>query len=159
MGCGFRVWKFHLKISQWEKTLPPVGYGSWEGSFSSRWLVFGGKEVSIPETGPIRKPYIFDQIRKKWLICTSEEWVRIHCLNYFTQTLGYPASWIKVENVINLYDTRKRFDLMIMDPNQGNLILVECKSPNILINQNVASSEHRTQLSNVQTTRVVVKIC
>ena len=82
------------------------------------------------------KPYIFDQIRKKWLLCTSEEWVRIHCLNYFTRTLGYPASWIKVENVINLYDTRKRFDLMIMDPNQGNLILVECKSPNILINQN-----------------------
>ena len=83
------------------------------------------------------KPYIFDQIRKKWLLCTSEEWVRIHCLNYFTQTLGYPASWIKVENVINLYDTRKRFDLMIMDPNQGNLILVECKSPNVLLNQEV----------------------
>lgn len=83
------------------------------------------------------KPYIFDQIRKKWLLCTSEEWVRIHCLNYFIQTLGYPASWIKVENVINLYDTRKRFDLVIMDPNQGNLILVECKSPNIMLNQEV----------------------
>ena len=58
---GFGYGNLTLKLTSGKKTLPPVGYGSWEGSFSSRWLVFGGKEVSIPETGPIRKPYIFDQ--------------------------------------------------------------------------------------------------
>ena len=83
------------------------------------------------------KPYIFDQIRKKWVLCTPEEWVRIHCLNYLTQTLGYPASWIKVENEIKLYNTRKRFDIMVMNPIEGNFILVECKAPNIPLDQHV----------------------
>ena len=46
------------------------------------------------------KPFIFDLVRKKWVLCTPEEWVRIHCLYYLIETLGYPASWIKVENEI-----------------------------------------------------------
>ncbi|MDA9843835.1 type I restriction enzyme HsdR N-terminal domain-containing protein [Flavobacteriaceae bacterium] len=81
------------------------------------------------------KPFIFDLIRKKWVRCTPEEWVRVHCLAYLTQTLGYPASWIKVENEIKLYDTRKRFDIMIVDPSKGNILLVECKAPKVPIAQ------------------------
>ena len=50
------------------------------------------------------KTYLFDKIRKKWVLATPEEWVRIHCLIYFTDTLGYPTSWIKVENEIKLYN-------------------------------------------------------
>lgn len=83
------------------------------------------------------KTYLFDKIRKKWVLRTPEEWVRIHCLIYFTETLGYPASWIKVENEIKLYNTRKRFDIMVVDPEKGNLILVECKSPKIKLDQKV----------------------
>ena len=28
------------------------------------------------------KDYIFEPIRKKWLLCTPEEWVRVNCINY-----------------------------------------------------------------------------
>lgn len=83
------------------------------------------------------KPLVFDQIRKKWLRCTPEEWVRIHCLNYLIHTLKYPASWIKVENEIKLYKTRKRFDIMVVNPNRGNLLLVECKAPSVKLDQQV----------------------
>ena len=83
------------------------------------------------------KPLVFDQIRKKWLRCTPEEWVRVHCLNYLTHTLNYPASWIKVENEIKLYNTSKRFDIMVVNPNRGNLLLVECKAPSVKIDQQV----------------------
>ena len=83
------------------------------------------------------KTYLFDKIRKKWVLGTLEEWVRIHCLIYFTDTLGYPTSWIKVENEIKLYNTRKRFDIMIVNPDNGNLILVECKSPKVKLDQKV----------------------
>jgi hypothetical protein len=83
------------------------------------------------------KPLVFDQIRKKWLRCTPEEWVRVHCLNYLIHTLNYPASWIKVENEINLYNTRKRFDIMVVNPNRGNLLLVECKAPSVKLDQQV----------------------
>ena len=59
MGRGFQVWKFHLKISPWEeKPCLPRAYGPWEASFSSRGLIFGGEEISIPETRPIQKSYI-----------------------------------------------------------------------------------------------------
>ena len=61
MGRGFQVWKFHLKISPWEeKPCLPRAYGPWEASFSSRGLIFGGEEISIPETRPIRKSYILN---------------------------------------------------------------------------------------------------
>ena len=59
MGRGFQVWKFHLKISPWEeKPCLLRAYNPWEASFSSRGLIFGGEEISIPETLPIRKSYI-----------------------------------------------------------------------------------------------------
>ena len=59
MDRWFQVWKFHLKISPWEeKPCLPRAYGPWEASFSSRGLIFGGEEISIPETLPIRKSYI-----------------------------------------------------------------------------------------------------
>ena len=83
------------------------------------------------------KPLVFDQIRKKWLRCTPEEWVRVHCLNYLIHTLNYPASWIKVETEIKLYNTSKRFDIMVVNPNRGNLLLVECKAPSVKIDQQV----------------------
>jgi|TARA_A200000159_G_C7337233_1_gene345605 hypothetical protein len=83
------------------------------------------------------KPLVFDRIRKKWLRCTPEEWVRVHCINYLIHTLNYPASWIKVENEIKLYNTRKRFDIMVVNPNQGNLLLVECKAPSVELDQQV----------------------
>ena len=83
------------------------------------------------------KPLVFDQIRKKWLRCTPEEWVRVHCLNYLIHTLNYPASWIKVENEIKLYNTSKRFDIMVVNPNRCNLLLVECKAPSVKIDQQV----------------------
>ena len=31
------------------------------------------------------KSYIFDRVRKKWLMCTKEEWVRVHCVNFLIE--------------------------------------------------------------------------
>lgn len=83
------------------------------------------------------KTYLFDKIRKKWVLSTPEEWVRIHCLSYFTDTLGYPTSWIVVEREIKLFNTRKRIDIMVVAPDKGNLILVECKGPKVKLDQKV----------------------
>ena len=83
------------------------------------------------------KPYIFDPIRKKWLLCTPEEWVRIHCINYLIDFLTYPASWLRIENEIRVYQTLKRIDLLVVHPEKGNLILVECKAPSLKIDQKV----------------------
>jgi hypothetical protein len=59
MGHMFQVWKFHLKISPWEEKPHLLrAYGPWEANFSCRGLIFGGEEISIPETQPIQKSYI-----------------------------------------------------------------------------------------------------
>jgi hypothetical protein len=81
------------------------------------------------------KPLIFDPVRKKWSVLTPEEWVRIHCLYYLTQTKGYPLSWIRVEQKVEVYTTQKRFDIVIQNPNKGIEVLVECKAPSVAISQ------------------------
>jgi hypothetical protein len=77
-AVGFRYGNFfipwgekNLKISQWEeKAYLLRAYSPWEESFSSRGLIFGGffnpwdEEISIPETRPIRKSYIFLKVYK-----------------------------------------------------------------------------------------------
>ena len=66
------------------------------------------------------KPYIFDRIRKKWLHYTPEEWVRVHCVEYLIETKGYPASWILIEKEIKVFETKKRIDIVAVDPQGGN---------------------------------------
>ena len=81
------------------------------------------------------KSYIFDRVRKKWLLCTQEEWVRIHCLYYFVETKDYPESLIRIEQELKLYNTLKRFDLLIADSSMKPFILIECKAPYAKITQ------------------------
>ena len=83
------------------------------------------------------KKYIFEPIRKKWLLCTPEEWVRVNCINYIIHTKGYPPSLISVEHQIEVYGLKKRFDLLVYNIDLSPFILIECKSPVVKINQKV----------------------
>ena len=56
-AVGFRSGSFTLKLARWKKNL--ASCGPWEASFSSHWLIFGGEEISIPQTWPIRKSCIY----------------------------------------------------------------------------------------------------
>ena len=42
------------------------------------------------------KELIFDEIRKRWIILTPEEWVRQNLLQYLIQIKKYPASLIAI---------------------------------------------------------------
>ena len=81
------------------------------------------------------KKYIFEPIRKKWLLCTPEEWVRVNYINYIIHTKGYPPSLISVEHQIDVYGLKKRFDLLVYNIDLSPFILIECKSPVVKINQ------------------------
>ena len=93
------------------------------------------------------KSYIFDRVRKKWLICTKEEWVRVHCVNFLIETKGYPASWILIEKEIKVYETKKRFDIVVLNLKGENHILIECKAPSISITQETFDQIARYNLS------------
>lgn len=81
------------------------------------------------------KPYIFDLIRKKFLVLTPEEWVRQHVLQWLTNDKGYPISLINVEKEIHVRNTRKRYDIVVFKPDGSLYIIVECKAPKVQITQ------------------------
>lgn len=81
------------------------------------------------------KPYIFDPIRKKFIHLTPEEWVRQHVLQFLLQTKGYPSSLINVEKEIKIYNTKKRYDIVIFNSDGSIFLVVECKRPTVAITQ------------------------
>lgn len=83
------------------------------------------------------KLFIFDIIRKKWFLLTPEEWVRQHCINFLVFTKNYPKSLINVEKKLLVNGNTKRYDIIVFSKNSQVLILVECKSSKITINQDV----------------------
>lgn len=78
---------------------------------------------------------IFDMVRKKFVVLTPEEWVRQHVLTFLTLEKKYPLSHINVEKQIVYNGLRKRYDIVIFNPNGTIHLLVECKAPHINISQ------------------------
>ena len=81
--------------------------------------------------------YIFDIIRKKYVVLTPEEWVRQHMLWYLIHEKKYPASLISVEKGLEINGLKKRFDLLVYNRTGQPELLVECKSPDIKLAQDV----------------------
>ncbi len=46
--------------------------------------------------------FIFDKIRKKFVVCTPEEWVRQNLIEYFIQEKKVPQGLISVEKEISI---------------------------------------------------------
>lgn len=81
--------------------------------------------------------FIFDPIRKQWLVLTDEEWVRQNFIQYLVQGLKYPASLIAIEKEIYLGELKKRFDILIYNSHHQPWMLIECKSPHTKIDMPV----------------------
>ncbi len=83
------------------------------------------------------KQYIFDAIRKIWLLLTEEEWVRQNFVNYLIMVLKYPSTLIALEKEIILHDMRKRFDILVYDRQHQPWMIIECKEPRVALSENV----------------------
>ena len=87
--------------------------------------------------GESGKHEIFDEIRKKFVRLTPEEWVRQHFLYYMTGHLGFPASLIVVEAAIRYNKLVKRFDILAYRADGKPCLVVECKAPDVEMTQAV----------------------
>ena len=81
------------------------------------------------------KVAIFDEIRKKFIIVTPEEWVRQHVVRFLIEDAKYPKSLINVEKVLKINDLTKRYDIVVFNSDGKINLLVECKAPEIKITQ------------------------
>ena len=79
--------------------------------------------------------YIFDEIRKKYIKLTKEEWVRQNCVKFLINEKNFPSLLINIEKTIKINKLAKRYDIVVYKPDGGIKLLVECKSPEIKINQ------------------------
>jgi len=83
------------------------------------------------------KTYILDSLRKKYLLLTPEEWVRQHIIHYLIHEKKYPKGLIKLETGLYLNTLQKRADVLISNSEGLPFMVVECKAPEIKINQKV----------------------
>lgn len=74
------------------------------------------------------KTEIWDNLRKRWICLTPEEWVRQYFIQYIIDVKKYPAALIAIEKEIKLYELRKRFDIVVYDRNTKPWMIVECKN-------------------------------
>ena len=84
------------------------------------------------------KMEIFDLIRKKFIAATPEEMVRQNWIHYFIHTSLYPAAKMAVEYGFEWNGMQKRADLLIFDASFQPWLMLECKRPQVSLNQEVA---------------------
>lgn len=81
------------------------------------------------------KVWIFDIIRKKYIVLTPEEWVRQNFIHYMIRDLKYPRSLLRIEGALAYNTLQKRSDILLRNREGKPWMLVECKSPTIKLTQ------------------------
>ena len=93
------------------------------------------------------REFIFDELRKAWIRLTPEEWVRQNFLQYLVKVKKYPISMIALEKEIQLGELKKRFDMLVFDSSHQPWMMVECKAPDVPLNQHVLNQVLRYNIS------------
>lgn len=94
-----------------------------------------------------RQTFVFDFIRKKYVLLTPEEWVRQHVLHFLVEEKKFPKGLIEVEKQITLFNTIKRVDILVRDATLNPLLLVECKATDVALKQNEINQLARYQIT------------
>ncbi|MDY3089948.1 MAG: type I restriction enzyme HsdR N-terminal domain-containing protein [Porphyromonas sp.] len=93
------------------------------------------------------KLYIWDDLRRKMVRLTPEEWVRQHVVHYLLDKLGYPAELLMNEVGLQVGDTRKRVDTILYDKQLKPLMLLEYKAPEVSLSQRVLEQALRYNMA------------
>ena len=81
------------------------------------------------------KAVIFDPFRRKYVRLTPEEWVRQHLICHLVQDLGFPKGRTAVETGFTYQGLPYRADVIVYNRQGVPLLMAECKSPDVRINQ------------------------
>ena len=80
---------------------------------------------------------IFDPLRKKYVRLNPEEWVRQNFVQYLIQEGKYPPGLIGIEVMFVFNRLRKRADILVHNRKGEPVLIVECKSPDIKLDDEV----------------------
>ena len=90
---------------------------------------------------------IFDAIRHKFVVLTPEEWVRQNFIRYLSEEKNIPEIMMAVEKALSLNGLTKRSDILIFGSGGKPTMIVECKAPEVKINQKVFEQISRYNLA------------
>jgi hypothetical protein len=82
-----------------------------------------------------KRTQIFDNVRKKYVVLTPEEWVRQHIITFLINEKKFPASLIAIEVSLNRGSKKQRGDVVIYANDGKPRMIIECKAPEVKITQ------------------------
>ena len=100
------------------------------------------KQLNLPEysfkiTGEEGKEMILDPLRRKYVKLTPEEWVRQNFIQYLIKEGKYPAGLIGVEVYFRINKLKRRLDVLVHNRFGEPVLIVECKRPDVEIDDKV----------------------
>jgi type I site-specific restriction-modification system R (restriction) subunit len=101
------------------------------------------------------KEWIFDSVRKKFVVLTPEEWVRQNFIQFLKKQKKYPENLMAVEKQIMVNGNQRRFDLLIYLRNGQPHLIAEFKAPNVKITQETFDQVVRYNMA-LRVERVIV---
>ncbi len=92
--------------------------------------------LNLPEMQlKTKQDLVWDEIRKKYVKCSPEEWVRQNFINYLINHLNYPKGRMVVEYKVVYNAMNKRCDIAVFGTRKKVEVIVECKAPKIQITE------------------------
>jgi virulence-associated protein VagC len=100
------------------------------------------KELNLPQysftiTGKEGNQMILDPLRRKYVKLTPEEWVRQNFVQYLINQGKYPAGLLGIEVMFRFNKLKRRVDILVHDRMGRPVMIVECKSPAIKLDEKV----------------------
>jgi hypothetical protein len=100
------------------------------------------KQLNLPEysfriSGKEGSEMILDPLRRKYVKLTPEEWVRQNFIQYLINEGKYPPGLLGIEVLFRFNKLKRRVDILVHDRSGKPVLIVECKSPDIEIDDKV----------------------
>lgn len=98
-------------------------------------LTFPKAQLKLTKKGD--KLFVWCVVRKKTLVLTTEEWVRQHLVHYLINDKYVPIGLIAAEMPLKVNDLDRRCDVVVFNRSGKPVLIVECKAPEIGLDEKV----------------------
>lgn len=98
-------------------------------------LAFPKAQLKLTKKG--EKIFVWCIVRKKTLVLTPEEWVRQHMIHYLINDKNVPIGLIAAEMPLKVNDLDRRCDVVVFDRSGRPVMIVECKAPEVGLDEKV----------------------
>ena len=83
------------------------------------------------------KLQILDELRRKYVRLTPEEWVRQNFIKYLIEEKKFPKGLIAIEMALDISRNKNRCDVVCFNKECEAVLIIECKAPKVKITKDV----------------------